>query len=247
MPTPTTTTEVAESQSLYLACGASTLVALQGSSGGVFRVDSRGRTTLVTIQNAGTASVSGTVVLYGISGPTRVPIAVCFPNEAGGSWPAFMLSGLPFTAYELEAHGPDGMKIGAHASILPFGGGPPSLRVCSDISRKYDSTLSIPLDLLRFPVWEDAIRDLDNTPTHFHTVTPDDSNDISPAPDYGILLSADGSVKISDEWGATPTLTLVGGVIHRITPRRIYSTGTTGGITIFGVYRMFPTDALITP
>ena len=69
--------------------------------------------------------------------------------------------------------------------------------------------------------------------TNFADVTPSDSVNLSFIP-RGVYIGATGNLKVSDTDGTIVTFTaLAAGVIHPLSPVRIYSTGTTAtGIII---------------
>lgn len=237
------------------------LAPLQSEGGGAFRIPINGRSALVSVQVRGSAATSAAIVLFGVTGAMRVPLAVCFVDGNisgtgadsgggidGGAWPAFIASGLPFESLEVHAGGPADLSVRAIGSVSPFGGGPPSLRTIRALSRYAAGSAVadyIPAVLRYRPLWDDALDPLDKTPTTFRLVTPSDTVNMNPPPDYGILLSADGVIKVTDTDFQTPTLTLVGGVVHRITPLRIWATPAYVG-TIHAVYRTQTTAQLFT-
>ena len=52
----------------------------------------------------------------------------------------------------------------------------------------------------------------------------------------GIHANTDGSIKVMMEDGSTPTLVVVAGVLYPYRIKMLYSTGTTAGSVIYGVY-----------
>ena len=69
--------------------------------------------------------------------------------------------------------------------------------------------------------------------TKFALITPSDSADLAFIP-RGIVVGTAGDVKMSDHSGtATVVPSLVAGIIHPLSPTRIWSTGTTAvGIVV---------------
>lgn len=52
----------------------------------------------------------------------------------------------------------------------------------------------------------------------------------------GIHANTDGSIKVMMEDGSTSTLVVVAGVFYPYRIKMLYSTGTTGGSVIYGLY-----------
>lgn len=68
------------------------------------------------------------------------------------------------------------------------------------------------------------------------TITPNDSTDLTNGPTRGLLLSAAGTVVVDTVGGsASRTLPLQAGW-NPVSVKRVYSTGTTAGITILACY-----------
>ncbi len=67
-------------------------------------------------------------------------------------------------------------------------------------------------------------------------VSPDDSNDLADGATKGLYVGVSGNVKVDMANGTTVTFTgLASGIIHPLSVKRIYSTGTTG-TSIIAVY-----------
>jgi len=67
-------------------------------------------------------------------------------------------------------------------------------------------------------------------------VTPDDSNDLSKVPTRALLVDSDGSVKVTMSDDSVVTLPMVGGLPLNVQVKRVWSTGTTSGLTILALY-----------
>ena len=65
-------------------------------------------------------------------------------------------------------------------------------------------------------------------------ITPDDANDL-PRNARSLLIGGQGDVRVDFVGGATITLPDVTGIIQ-VRVKRVYATGTAGGLTIVGLY-----------
>jgi hypothetical protein len=245
----------AELRSKPFPCGAATFgtLALE-STGGALRIPGGGVSFLVVLEcrNVGGFTRSGTAVLFGCTPHgRRIPIGVCYPGPGLGvsasawpkgnpmAWAAFMVSGLPFDHFEIDVHGEAGMEITAIVMMSAFGGGPPSVRIGSEIAVKprggYWSKVDLPSGGAFYgPFMREMLSAEAPKLWNLVPVTASDTLDIALVAD-GIHLSADGSVKLTLGDGDEATLTLSGGVVHNIPFRRLWTTTAYAG-TVHAAY-----------
>ena len=67
-------------------------------------------------------------------------------------------------------------------------------------------------------------------------VTPSDNDDLPKVPTRALLSDVDGSIKVTFVDGSVATLPVLGGVPINVQVSRVWSTGTTSGLTILALY-----------
>lgn len=220
--------------------GGSVLEPLRGQSNARYQIPAgAGATVLVILQLITGDGGQGVAVLYGVGRSARVPLAVAFPAGTNPySWPAFVISGLPFSFYEIEMYANGAAnKLRAIAFVGAGHGGAPSIKVNADIGRLPQGAaalVTIPPQVYLANGWIDLMPATGEKGMRFTQLTPDDATDLA-VPTDALLLSTSGTVKITDLAGGTNTLTLAGGVIHSIAAKRVWATGLGVGVTVFSV------------
>lgn len=229
-----------EHASEFVTISGSSLITLPREGSGVpLRIPGNGGATVLVMLETKTvtANTQGTAVLFGVlrSG-VRVAIAVGYPEEEHWVYPAFLVSGLPFAAYEIAVHGATGMVIRAVGLVGVGGAAEPSIKVDAQLARRDVSqwqSVSLP-DVWYRERWIETLRD--PTGRIVSEITASDVTDILEYPDR-IMVGTTGAYRIRDWSGSDATLTLTAGVEYEISPTRLYATGPIPAGTMFGIYR----------
>jgi hypothetical protein len=215
----------------------SALSPLRGESG-VFRVPARGgaRALISITWDPGSVGEIGAIVLYGIAGGARTPLAVAHFSStfAGVTLPAFSVGGFPFEAYELDgvttATGVTGGLKARAVGLVSASAGSEGEIVLLGVLRFPQSTTSVvPSSISAITSgWTDQLIHRGLTGYRCVAITTDDSTDLVRRPTDGLLVGVSGDVKITDAAGNTTIWpSLAAGIVHPINAVRIFSTDTT--------------------
>lgn len=192
---------------------------------------------------------TGCLVLYGVTGALRVPLAVGYLARLDAGGPSlhaiFRVAGLAFDHFEIDAGGWYNTGEGTgdpYLTVTALVGGLPApapvVHVLERCIAVQAGTWVLPA-LLDEQLWQDRTIVRSTSARRILAVTPSDANNLTYYPCDGVIVSATGILKVTDASGATSSPVLAAGVVHPLRLDRVWSTGTAAGILAAGVWAVY--------